>query len=67
MNPLTWDNPFTETHLVDLDNLGIIYIAPLKYRLPNGDYGGTGAMAEPSDICSTVERVFSHKLAKQAN
>ncbi|KAL8537684.1 hypothetical protein ACS0TY_012718 [Phlomoides rotata] len=52
MNTLMWDNPFTERHLVVLDDLGMSLIPPVKKRLACGDYGN-GAMAEPSLIYST--------------
>lgn len=56
MNTLMWNNPFTERHLLSLDELGITLIPPIKKRLACGDYGN-GAMAEPSLIYSTV-RLF---------
>ncbi|XP_039043666.1 probable phosphopantothenoylcysteine decarboxylase [Hibiscus syriacus] len=45
MNTFTWRNPFTEKHLMSVDELGVCFI-------PGGD-----AMAEPSEIHSTV-RLF---------
>ncbi|PON85274.1 Flavoprotein [Trema orientale] len=56
MNTFMWTNPFTERHLMTIDELGISLIPPVKKRLACGDYGN-GAMAEPSLIYSTV-RLF---------
>ncbi|KAG2294515.1 hypothetical protein Bca4012_066702 [Brassica carinata] len=63
MNTLMWNNPFTERHLLSLDELGITLIPPIKKRLACGDYGN-GAMAEPSLIYSTV-RLFWESQAHQ--
>ncbi|XP_062116058.1 uncharacterized protein LOC133830149 [Humulus lupulus] len=57
MNTLMWTNPFTERHLMALDELGITLICPVSKRLACGDIGN-GAMAEPSLIYSTV-RLFA--------
>lgn len=62
MNTFMWKNPFTERHLMLIDDLGIILIPPVTKRLACGDYGN-GAMAEPSLIFSTV-RLFSDNKAK---
>ncbi|XWS21066.1 hypothetical protein CRYUN_Cryun30bG0023400 [Craigia yunnanensis] len=56
MNTFMWSNPFTEKHLMSIDELGISLIPPVTKRLACGDYGN-GAMAEPSLIHSTV-RLF---------
>ncbi|XP_071692858.1 phosphopantothenoylcysteine decarboxylase-like [Rutidosis leptorrhynchoides] len=56
MNTFMWTNPFTERHLMLIDELGITLIPPVSKRLACGD-SGTGAMAEPSLIFSTV-RLF---------
>ncbi|GAB4839361.1 Phosphopantothenoylcysteine decarboxylase [Ancistrocladus abbreviatus] len=56
MNTFMWNNPFTERHLVSIDELGITLIPPVTKRLACGDYGN-GAMAETSLIHSTV-RMF---------
>nr|XP_043607504.1 probable phosphopantothenoylcysteine decarboxylase isoform X2 [Erigeron canadensis]XP_043607505.1 probable phosphopantothenoylcysteine decarboxylase isoform X2 [Erigeron canadensis]XP_043607506.1 probable phosphopantothenoylcysteine decarboxylase isoform X2 [Erigeron canadensis] len=56
MNTFMWTNPFTERHLMSIDELGITLIPPVSKRLACGDYGN-GAMAEPSLIFSTV-RLF---------
>ncbi|KAE9453698.1 hypothetical protein RHGRI_035006 [Rhododendron griersonianum] len=56
MNTFMWNNPFTERHLMLIDELGITLIPPVPKRLACGDYGN-GAMAEPSLIFSTV-RLF---------
>ncbi|KAA3488891.1 phosphopantothenoylcysteine decarboxylase-like [Gossypium australe] len=56
MNTFMWSNPFTEKHLMTIDELGISLIPPVSKRLACGDYGN-GAMAEPSLIHSTV-RLF---------
>ncbi|XP_009627629.1 probable phosphopantothenoylcysteine decarboxylase [Nicotiana tomentosiformis] len=53
MNTFMWNNPFTERHLMIIDELGISLIPPVPKRLACGDYGN-GAMAEPSLIFSTV-------------
>ena len=63
MNTLMWNNPFTERHLLTLDELGATLIPPIKKRLACGDYGN-GAMAEPSFIYSTV-RLFWESQAHQ--
>ncbi|ESQ48116.1 hypothetical protein EUTSA_v10021520mg [Eutrema salsugineum] len=63
MNTFMWNNPFTERHLLSLDELGITLIPPIKKRLACGDYGN-GAMAEPSLIYSTV-RLFWESQAHQ--
>ncbi|KAK8580904.1 hypothetical protein V6N13_143961 [Hibiscus sabdariffa] len=56
MNTFMWSNPFTEKHLMTIDELGISLIPPVSKLLACGDYGN-GAMAEPSQIHSTV-RLF---------
>ena len=56
MNTYMWTNPFTEKHLMTVDELGITLIPPVHKRLACGDYGN-GSMAEPSLINSTV-RLF---------
>lgn len=56
MNTYMWTNPFTERHLMTLDEIGITLIPPVTKRLACGDYGN-GAMAEPSHIYATV-RLF---------
>ncbi|KAK4726389.1 hypothetical protein R3W88_031306 [Solanum pinnatisectum] len=56
MNSFMWYNPFTERHLMTIDELGISLIPPVSKRLPSGDYVN-GAMEEPSFIFSTV-RLF---------
>ncbi|KAH7857902.1 hypothetical protein Vadar_017767 [Vaccinium darrowii] len=53
MNTFTWNNPFTERHLMLIDELGITLVPPMSKRLACSDYGN-GAMAEPSLILSTV-------------
>ncbi|KAF3455959.1 hypothetical protein FNV43_RR00602 [Rhamnella rubrinervis] len=63
MNTFMWNNPFTERHLVSIDELGISVIPPVKKRLACGDYGN-GAMAEVSIICSTV-RLFLESRNQQ--
>ncbi|XP_059444745.1 phosphopantothenoylcysteine decarboxylase-like [Corylus avellana] len=64
MNTLMWNNPFTERHLMSIDELGISLIPPVTKRLACGDYGN-GAMAEPSLIYSTV-RLFLESKIQQA-
>ncbi|KAJ8539387.1 hypothetical protein K7X08_013639 [Anisodus acutangulus] len=56
MNTFMWNYPFTERHLMTIDELGISLIPPVPKRLACGDYGN-GAMAEPSLIFSTI-RLF---------
>ncbi|KAL6182556.1 hypothetical protein ACLB2K_043975 [Fragaria x ananassa] len=63
MNTLMWKNPFTERHLMSIDELGVSLIPPVSKRLACGDYGN-GAMAEPSVIYSTV-RLFYETRAQQ--
>ncbi|KAF5460312.1 probable phosphopantothenoylcysteine decarboxylase [Juglans microcarpa x Juglans regia] len=63
MNTLMWNNPFTERHLMSIDELGISLIPPVTKRLACGDYGN-GAMAEPSLIYSTV-RLFLESRVQQ--
>ncbi|XP_047977617.1 probable phosphopantothenoylcysteine decarboxylase isoform X2 [Salvia hispanica] len=60
MNSLMWNNPFTERHLMGIDDLGISLIPPVKKRLACGDYGN-GAIAEPSLIYSTVRLFFENR------
>ncbi|XP_057970436.1 probable phosphopantothenoylcysteine decarboxylase [Malania oleifera] len=62
MNTFMWTNPFTERHLITVDELGISLIPPVSKRLACGDYGN-GAMAEPSLIYSTV-RLFLESRAQ---
>ncbi|XP_011097200.1 probable phosphopantothenoylcysteine decarboxylase isoform X2 [Sesamum indicum] len=64
MNTFMWNNPFTERHLMVIDDLGISLIPPVTKRLACGDYGN-GAMAEPSLIYSTV-RIF-YENREQSN
>ncbi|KAL5580112.1 hypothetical protein UlMin_012554 [Ulmus minor] len=56
MNTFMWNNPFTEQHLITIDELGISLIPPITKRLACGDFGN-GAMVETSLIYSTV-RLF---------
>ncbi|XP_060207081.1 probable phosphopantothenoylcysteine decarboxylase [Lycium barbarum] len=60
MNTLMWNNPFTERHLMIIDELGISLIPPVSKRLACGDYGN-GAMAEPSLIYSTVRLFYESR------
>ncbi|ONK77693.1 uncharacterized protein A4U43_C02F9540 [Asparagus officinalis] len=53
MNTFMWNNPFTKLHLETIDKLGISVIPPITKRLACGDFGN-GAMAEPSEIYTTV-------------
>ncbi|KAG8389695.1 hypothetical protein BUALT_Bualt01G0005500 [Buddleja alternifolia] len=64
MNTFMWNNPFTERHLMVVDELGISLIPPVTKRLACGDYGN-GAMAEPSLIFSTV-RLFFETLVRSS-
>ncbi|KAM5571793.1 phosphopantothenoylcysteine decarboxylase [Rosa sericea] len=61
MNTLMWKNPFTERHLMSIDELGVSLIPPVKKRLACGDYGN-GAMAEPSVIYSTVRLFYESRV-----
>ena len=65
MNTFMWNNPFTERHLVSIDELGISVIPPIKKRLPCGDCGN-GVMAEVSIICSTA-RLFLESRNQQGS
>ncbi|KAJ9678006.1 hypothetical protein PVL29_022785 [Vitis rotundifolia] len=65
MNTFMWTNPFTERHLMTIDELGISLIPPVTKRLACGDYG-TGAMAEPFLIHSTV-RLFLETRAQSSS
>ncbi|KAI3773570.1 hypothetical protein L1987_48100 [Smallanthus sonchifolius] len=56
MNTYMWTNPFTKRHLMAVDELGITLVPPVSKRLACRD-SGTGAMAEPSVIFSTI-RLF---------
>ncbi|XP_073288181.1 probable phosphopantothenoylcysteine decarboxylase isoform X1 [Primulina huaijiensis] len=60
MNTFMWNNPFTERHLMVIDDLGISLIPPVSKRLACGDYGN-GAMAEPSLIYSTIRLFFESR------
>uniref|UniRef100_A0A7N0UHS5 phosphopantothenoylcysteine decarboxylase n=1 Tax=Kalanchoe fedtschenkoi TaxID=63787 RepID=A0A7N0UHS5_KALFE len=57
MNAFMWTNPFTEKHLLAVDELGMALIPPVSNRLANGEVG-TGAMAEPSHISSTIRLYY---------
>uniref|UniRef100_A0A1U7X9S7 phosphopantothenoylcysteine decarboxylase n=2 Tax=Nicotiana sylvestris TaxID=4096 RepID=A0A1U7X9S7_NICSY len=61
MNTLMWNNPFTEKHLMVIDELGISLIPPVSKRLACGDYGN-GAMAEPSLIYQAVRIYYDAQL-----
>ncbi|XP_054799062.1 probable phosphopantothenoylcysteine decarboxylase [Prosopis cineraria] len=60
MNSLMWTNPFTERHIMAIDELGINLIPPVPKRLACGNYGN-GAMAETSTIFATVRLFFESK------
>lgn len=66
MNTFMWTNPFTERHLMALDEFGISLIPPVSKRLACGDYGN-GAMAEPSLIFTTVRLLFESRLQAGSN
>lgn len=53
MNTFMWSNPFTGRHIEIINQLGISLVPPITKRLACGDYGN-GAMAEPSQIHTTV-------------
>jgi len=53
MNTFMWSNPFTGRHVEVIKQLGISLVPPITKRLACGDYGN-GAMAEPSQIHTTV-------------
>ena len=61
MNTFMWNNPFTERHLMLIDELGISLIPPVTKRLACGDYAN-GAKAEPSVIYSTVRLFLESKI-----
>ncbi|XP_059644825.1 probable phosphopantothenoylcysteine decarboxylase [Cornus florida] len=65
MNTFMWNNPFTERHLVLIDELGISLIPPVTKMLACRDYGN-GAMAEPSLIFSTVRLFLESKAQSSA-
>ncbi|CAH1419121.1 unnamed protein product [Lactuca virosa] len=58
MNAYMWRNSFTEKHIMAIDEFGINLIPPVSH----GE-SGTGAMAEPSFILSTV-RMFLESRRK---
>ncbi|KAJ6823174.1 phosphopantothenoylcysteine decarboxylase-like isoform X1 [Iris pallida] len=58
MNTFMWNNPFTKRHLDTINDLGISLIPPITKRLACGDFGN-GAMAEPSEIDTTVRLSFN--------
>lgn len=58
MNTFMWSNPFTKRHLDTINDLGISLIPPVTKRLACGDYGN-GAMAEPSEIYTTVRLSYN--------
>uniref|UniRef100_A0A7N0U495 phosphopantothenoylcysteine decarboxylase n=1 Tax=Kalanchoe fedtschenkoi TaxID=63787 RepID=A0A7N0U495_KALFE len=58
MNAYMWSNPFTERHLMAVDELGMALIPPVSQRLAAGGEAGTGAMAEPSHIYSTIRLYY---------
>ncbi|KAJ0026029.1 hypothetical protein Pint_07224 [Pistacia integerrima] len=60
MNTFMWKNPFTERHLMSIDELGISLIPPVTKKLACGDYGN-GAMAEPSLIYQTVRLFYESR------
>lgn len=64
MNTLMWKNPFTERHLMSIDELGVSLIPPVSKRLACGDYGN-GAMAEPSVIYSTVRLFYESRVQQE--
>ncbi|RXH77761.1 hypothetical protein DVH24_039732 [Malus domestica] len=66
MNTLMWKNPFTERHIMLIDELGVSLIPPVTKRLACGDYGN-GAMAEPSLIYSTVRLFFESRVQQGGN
>ncbi|KAL6973101.1 Phosphopantothenoylcysteine decarboxylase [Sarracenia purpurea var. burkii] len=66
MNTFMWNNPFTERHLVLIDELGISLIPPVTKRLACRDYGN-GAMAEPSLIFSTVRLFLESRPVSTGN
>ncbi|DBB07225.1 hypothetical protein WJX77_010998 [Trebouxia sp. C0004] len=54
MNTFMWDSPFTSEHLSKLGKLGVKVIPPVSKALACGDIG-TGAMASPVDIATSVQ------------
>uniref|UniRef100_A0ACD5WWC3 Uncharacterized protein n=3 Tax=Avena sativa TaxID=4498 RepID=A0ACD5WWC3_AVESA len=53
MNTFMLSNPCTGRHIDVINQLGILLVPPITKRLACGDYGN-GAMAEPSQIHTTV-------------
>ncbi|CAN0916281.1 Phosphopantothenoylcysteine decarboxylase [Linum grandiflorum] len=66
MNTFMWRNPFTERHLISVDEVGITMIPPVSKKLACGDYG-TGAMAEPSAINSSVRLFLQSKNQQEGD
>lgn len=63
MHAYMWSNPFTEKHMMAVDELGMSLIPPVSQRLPRGEVGScTGAMAEPHDIYSTVRLYYERHI-----
>ncbi|CAN1167388.1 Phosphopantothenoylcysteine decarboxylase [Linum perenne] len=64
MNTFMWNNPFTERHLVSIDEIGISLIPPIKKTLVCGDRG-YGAMAEPFTIDQNVRMFLEARKQQQ--
>ncbi|KAL7116494.1 hypothetical protein ACP275_03G008200 [Erythranthe tilingii] len=65
MNDLMWTNPFTERHLMVIDELGTDLIRPVTDRTTV--VFGSGAMAETKDIYSAVRLFYETKKQSGGN
>ncbi|CAH8370341.1 unnamed protein product [Eruca vesicaria subsp. sativa] len=65
MNTLMWNGPFTERHLLSFDELGAMFIPPIKKRLACRDYGND-AMAEPYLIYSSVSLFWESQAHQES-
>ncbi|CAM8894198.1 unnamed protein product [Rhodiola kirilowii] len=59
MHSFMWSNPFTEKHMEAVDELGMSLIPPVSQR-----GSGTGAMAEPCHIYSTVRLYYEQHIQR---
>ncbi|KAL6997048.1 Phosphopantothenoylcysteine decarboxylase [Sarracenia purpurea var. burkii] len=59
MNTFMWNNPFTERHLMSVDELGMSFIPPASRE--------NGAMAEPSVIFATVRLYLERARSRASN
>ncbi len=65
MNTLMFEHPLTAVHLTLLEEiLGYTVIPPISKKLACGETG-IGAMAEPKDIVSVLDRVMKESYRGQ--